>query len=125
VRRTPRSRRGANPRRKRWRRCINKSRGRRGAAAPRRPEACEKIEPRKQDPKGAFMENWIRIGSVSEVPSGTGRVYEAGGSRIAVFNVNGIFHAIDNTCLHQGGPLGEGTLEGKLVTCPLHHWQYD
>jgi len=43
----------------------------------------------------------------------------------AIANVGGEFHAIDNTCLHRGGPLGDGPLEGKIVTCPWHGWQYD
>ena len=37
----------------------------------------------------------------------------------------GAFHAIDNTCLHRQGPLGEGELDEEMVTCPWHGWQYD
>ncbi|MFQ5520752.1 MAG: Rieske (2Fe-2S) protein, partial [Candidatus Methylomirabilia bacterium] len=37
----------------------------------------------------------------------------------------GTYYAIDNTCLHRGGPLGEGELEGNIVTCPWHGWRYD
>jgi nitrite reductase/ring-hydroxylating ferredoxin subunit len=44
---------------------------------------------------------------------------------VAVFNVDGVFHVISNECGHQGGPLGEGKLEGFAVTCPLHQWRYD
>ena len=47
------------------------------------------------------------------------------GKKIAIFNVEGEFFAVDNTCLHKGGPLGEGSLEGCIVTCPWHAWQYD
>jgi nitrite reductase (NADH) small subunit len=50
---------------------------------------------------------------------------EAEGKAIAVANVGGQFHAIDNTCLHRGGPLGDGALEGNVVTCPWHGWQFD
>ena len=71
------------------------------------------------------MANWVRLGAASEIPEGQCRVYEAGGGSIAVFFVQGGYHAIDNTCVHRGGPLGEGTIEGTLVTCPWHHWQYD
>jgi nitrite reductase/ring-hydroxylating ferredoxin subunit len=39
--------------------------------------------------------------------------------------VDGTFHAIDDVCKHQGGPLGEGELNGKIVTCPWHGWEYD
>ena len=34
-------------------------------------------------------------------------------------------HALDNTCAHEGGPLGEGSVEGTTVTCPLHGWQFN
>lgn len=66
-----------------------------------------------------------KVASAAEVPAGTGRVVEAGGRLLALFNVNGRFYAIDNTCLHRGGPLGEGDLEGPVVTCPWHAWRWD
>ena len=71
------------------------------------------------------MANWIRLGAASEVPDGQGRIFDAAGNQVAVFNVQGAFHAIDNTCLHQGGPLGEGDLDGVIVTCPWHSWGYN
>jgi nitrite reductase/ring-hydroxylating ferredoxin subunit/multimeric flavodoxin WrbA len=43
---------------------------------------------------------------------------------LAVFNVDGRFYAISNTCRHEGGPLSQGTLDGKMVTCPWHGWKY-
>jgi len=46
-------------------------------------------------------------------------------ARVALFNVDGRFHALDNTWPHQGGPLGEGILSGCIVTCPWHFWQFD
>ncbi len=42
-----------------------------------------------------------------------------------MYNVDGTFHVTDNTCLHRGGPLGDGFLEGPVITCPWHGWQYD
>jgi nitrite reductase/ring-hydroxylating ferredoxin subunit len=44
---------------------------------------------------------------------------------IALANVGGQFHALSNTCLHRGGPLGQGSLQGNLVTCPWHGWAFD
>jgi nitrite reductase (NADH) small subunit len=44
---------------------------------------------------------------------------------IAMANVGGQFHAVSNTCLHRGGPLGQGSLQGNLVTCPWHGWTFD
>lgn len=71
------------------------------------------------------MPDRVKIARCSEVPPGTGRVLVAGGRVLALFNVGGKFHAVDNTCPHRGGPLGEGHLEGTLVTCPWHGWQFD
>lgn len=47
------------------------------------------------------------------------------GLDIALFNVRGKIYATSNTCLHQGGPLGEGILDGEVVTCPWHMWEYN
>ncbi len=71
------------------------------------------------------MENFVRVASVLDLQPGHGKVVEAEGRPIALFNAGGTFYAIDNTCLHRGGPLGEGTLEGTIVTCPWHAWTYD
>jgi len=60
-----------------------------------------------------------------EIPPGTGRLVEIDGKSIALFNVDGAFHAIEDTCLHAGGPLHEGKLEGTTVTCPWHEWRFD
>lgn len=62
----------------------------------------------------------VKVAKVDEVPSGTGKVVQAGDKVLALFNLNGTFYAIDNTCTHVGGPLGEGTVEGNRVTCPWH-----
>ncbi len=68
---------------------------------------------------------FLRAAKKDEVPAGTIREFAVDGKTIALANVDGSFHAINNTCLHRGGPLGQGELEGKVVTCPWHGWQYD
>jgi len=65
------------------------------------------------------------VAAVADVPPGTGRVVVANGRVLALFNVHGTFYALDNTCLHRGGPVGEGDLEETIVTCPWHGFQYD
>ena len=50
---------------------------------------------------------------------------EAEGQTIALFNVEGAFYAIDGICSHVGGPLGEGSLEGEVVTCPWHRARFN
>ncbi len=67
----------------------------------------------------------VRVGRSSDVPAGEGRVVEAGGRSLALFNVDGAYYAIDNSCAHRGGPLGEGELNGTVVTCPWHGWRWD
>lgn len=71
------------------------------------------------------MAEFVRVAGVSDVPMGSGRVVEVGDRSIAIFNVDGSFFATDNTCAHRGGPLGEGELEGEVVTCPWHSWEYN
>jgi nitrite reductase (NADH) small subunit len=71
------------------------------------------------------MGEFVRVTGTTDVKSGQGIVVEVNGKTLAVFNVDGALHAIDNTCIHRGGPLGEGDLEGSVVTCPWHGWQYD
>ena len=65
------------------------------------------------------------VAKTSDLKPGEGKIAEAGGKSLAVFNVDGTFHVIDNTCCHKGGPLGEGDLDGGVVTCAWHGWQYD
>ncbi len=67
----------------------------------------------------------MKVAETSDLAPGQGKVVQVNGKAIALFNADGKFYAIDNTCLHRGGPLGEGDLDGKIVTCPWHGWQYD
>ena len=67
----------------------------------------------------------VKVAATGDVTPGEGRVVEAGGRTLALFNVDGTFYAIDNTCSHRGGPLGEGDLDGRIVTCPWHAWRWD
>ena len=71
------------------------------------------------------MAEWVGITKTTEVPEGQGVVVECQEKCLAVFNVGGTFHVIDNTCVHRGGPLGEGDLEGDVVSCPWHGWEYN
>jgi len=71
------------------------------------------------------MSEFRKIVAKSEIPAGSGKAMEVDGNSLAIFNVEGNFYAVDNTCLHKGGPLGEGSLDGSVVTCPWHGWNYD
>jgi nitrite reductase/ring-hydroxylating ferredoxin subunit len=61
----------------------------------------------------------------SDLAPGQVRTVEIGGQSVALFNVDGQFHALDNACPHRGGPLGDGDVSGKEVTCPWHAWGFD
>ncbi|HXZ12790.1 MAG TPA: Rieske 2Fe-2S domain-containing protein [Candidatus Sulfotelmatobacter sp.] len=68
---------------------------------------------------------FLRAAKKDEVPAGTIREFQLDGKTVAVANVAGKIFAINNVCLHRGGPLGQGDLAGQVVTCPWHGWQYD
>jgi len=68
---------------------------------------------------------FLRAAKKDEVPAGSIREFQLEGKTIAVANVAGKLFAINNVCLHRGGPLGEGELDRQIVTCPWHGWQYD
>ena len=71
------------------------------------------------------MSKLVKVAEAKEVAPGTGKVVEAEARSLALFNVSGAFYAIDNTCTHRGGPLGEGALAGEVVTCPWHGAQFN
>lgn len=71
------------------------------------------------------MGELFEVAKLSDIPPGTSRQVEAGGRAVAVFNVRGTIYAIDGTCTHTGGPLGEGELNESVVTCPWHGSQFE
>ena len=71
------------------------------------------------------MGQFVKVAKKSEIPADSGKLVEANGKEIALFQVGGKVHAIYAVCPHQGGPLAEGGLDGKVVTCPWHGWEFD
>ena len=68
---------------------------------------------------------FVRIARKDDIPAGSVREFQVDGLTVAIANVGDKFYAVNNTCLHRGGPLGQGLLQGVAVTCPWHGWQYD
>jgi nitrite reductase (NADH) small subunit len=68
---------------------------------------------------------FVRAAKATEIVAGQIQEIQLEGITIAIANVGGQFHAISNTCLHRGGPLGQGSLQGNVVTCPWHGWSFD
>ena len=66
------------------------------------------------------MAEFMHVASAAELPPGGVTVITAGGRSIAVFNVEGAFYAIDDSCTHEYAPLSPGTRVGEIVTCPKH-----
>jgi nitrite reductase/ring-hydroxylating ferredoxin subunit len=71
------------------------------------------------------MPEFKKVAKTEDIPPGKASMVEVDGKEIALFNVGGSFHAIDNTCTHVGGPLCEGEIEGNEVTCPWHGAMFD
>ena len=68
---------------------------------------------------------FVRAAGVNEIPAGKIAEVTVQEKCVALANVDGKFYAISGICLHEGGPLGEGDLDGQVVTCPWHAWQFD
>jgi nitrite reductase/ring-hydroxylating ferredoxin subunit len=68
---------------------------------------------------------FTKVATTQEMPAGTARQVTVNGRTVALFNLNGTYHAIDDTCPHRGGPLSEGEVEGNEVTCPWHGARFD
>jgi nitrite reductase (NADH) small subunit len=67
---------------------------------------------------------WIRVTSTENIPLREGRSVRIGDDEIAIFNLgDDEFVAVDNACPHRGGPLCDGIVSGKTVTCPLHGYK--
>ncbi len=67
---------------------------------------------------------WTDIGAVADLPEGSATEAVVSGRLVAVYRSEGRFYGLDGVCSHQGGPLSEGSVEGGVVTCPWHGWQY-
>jgi nitrite reductase/ring-hydroxylating ferredoxin subunit len=66
------------------------------------------------------------VGRAEAVPAGRGATVRLkDGSEVALFNVGGKFHAIENFCPHKAYPLADSRLYGSIVECDLHNWRFD
>ena len=71
------------------------------------------------------MPEFVKVAKTNEIPPGEAKAVDIGAKRIAIFNIEGTYHAIDDTCTHRGGPLSEGMVVGNEVTCPWHGAIFD
>jgi len=69
---------------------------------------------------------FTRLTTQTELPTeNQAKEFPCGDKLICVANVDGQIHAMENTCLHRGGPLGQGVIEKGKVICPWHGWAWD
>ncbi|HLZ43027.1 MAG TPA: Rieske (2Fe-2S) protein [Candidatus Sulfotelmatobacter sp.] len=69
---------------------------------------------------------FTKLTTQSELPGvNEAKEFSCAGKEICIANIDGAYSAMDNVCLHQGGPLGQGTIEKGKVVCPWHSWAYD
>jgi len=75
---------------------------------------------------GSRVPNFTKLTTQSELPpADKAKEFACGDKTICVANVNGEFTAMDNVCLHRGGPLGQGMIAGNKVVCPWHGWEWN
>ena len=71
------------------------------------------------------MGEFVKAAKKEDISAGHGKAVYVGGRRIAVFNVDGVYYAIHDSCTHQGAPLSGGHVTGKEVTCSWHGARFD
>ena len=71
------------------------------------------------------MTTFIRVAGLDQVPTGKARVVCVGGNSVALFNVDGEIHALDDSCPHAGSSLAAGKLGGAVVACRGHGLRFD
>ena len=76
-------------------------------------------------PKGSILCKDVFVARVDDIPEGERKIVQIGELSIGVFHHQGEWYALRNKCLHRGGPVATGSLEGDTLTCPWHGFQYD
>ena len=72
------------------------------------------------------MPTFIKLTTQAELPpNNVVKEFACLDKMVCVANVNGTITAMDNVCLHRGGPLGQGVIEKGKVVCPWHGWVWD
>ena len=71
------------------------------------------------------MSDFAHAIAVADLPPGRAAEVAVGGQPVALFNVQGTFHALAGRCPHRGGPLGQGYLDGSRVSCPWHNHTFE
>jgi len=70
------------------------------------------------------MSDFETVAKVGDIPTGEGRAYAVNGTMVAIFNTDGEYSAINDTCPHAGASLATGNVEENTVYCPWHAWRF-
>ncbi|MEN8174704.1 MAG: thiamine pyrophosphate-dependent enzyme [Pseudomonadota bacterium] len=99
----------------------------------RKPPLCDgshkRITQEQLDESRGLVTRWYRVAAREDMRDGEVRTVQAGRHALALTHFNGEYGALDNACPHQGGPLGEGTIECDdtqdcWLRCPWHGWDF-
>jgi 3-phenylpropionate/trans-cinnamate dioxygenase ferredoxin subunit len=71
------------------------------------------------------MSDFVPVANVAEIPDPGKKLVEVDERLVVVIHQAGQFYAIDDVCTHDGGPLGEGELDGFSIICPRHGARFD
>ena len=71
------------------------------------------------------MSDFVPVCKVTDVPDPGKAVFEVEERFIVLFHLDGEWHALDDACTHDGGPLGEGIIDGFQIICPRHGARFD
>jgi nitrite reductase/ring-hydroxylating ferredoxin subunit/hemoglobin-like flavoprotein len=80
---------------------------------------------REHDKDKPVKHTKVLVGSSAEIPEGERKIVHVGNMTVGVFHHKGNWYAVRNLCLHRGGPVATGALEGDTLTCPWHGFQYN
>ena len=71
------------------------------------------------------MTKYVKVAHADDIPPGAKKIVEVDGIEVVVINLDGQFYAVEDVCTHDGGPLGEGSLEDGQIVCPRHGAHFD
>ena len=71
------------------------------------------------------MGRFVKVAGTDDIAPGEKQIFEMDGTMVVVVNLDGQFYAIEDVCTHDGGPLGEGKLDGCELICPRHGARFD
>lgn len=71
------------------------------------------------------MAGFVKVATLAEIQENEGKLVSVNGTELALFRNGANIYAVRNICPHKGGPLGEGEIQGTVITCPWHGWEFD